>query len=312
MIAISQNEKELITQVIDDVTLTLREATDFLFLKEYGRVFCVFDQNDSGNISFGVEQMDGRKYFIKVAGVATMNGAVSKAESLTALKRVPDVYQELKHPQVIHYLHSGSYQQLFYLVFEWRAGDCLFDHWNFDYYETHPKVVPPSQKIKRLALSKKQQLANQIIEFMTFVESKGYVAVDFYDGSLLYDFEKEQLTICDIDLFQKKPFMNTMGVDYCGSKRFKSPEEYQMDTEIKATTNVFTLGAMLYHLFGDYSGETIHKMNQESRFIPLEQRETNLSKGQYDILLKAVANKPVNRYQTIADFQVAWQANTNE
>lgn len=42
------------------------------------------------------------------------------------------------------------------------------------------------------------------------IEAKGYVAVDFYDGSILYDFNSNTTKICDIDLYQKKPFINTM------------------------------------------------------------------------------------------------------
>lgn len=34
----------------------------------------------------------------------------------------------------------------------------------------------------------------------TYVESKGYVAVDFYDGSLLYNLNANETKICDIDV----------------------------------------------------------------------------------------------------------------
>lgn len=312
VITISQNEKQGITQIIDGVSFQLKEATDFTFLKAYGRVFCVFDQNDSGNISFGVEQVDGKKLFIKVAGAKSLNGILSEIETVTLLKRISEIYETLRHPSLIQYVDSGTYQELVYVVFKWQTGDCLFDHWNFDYYAAHPEMIQPRHRIKMLDSSEKQRIANQIIDFMVFVESKGYVAVDFYDASLLYDFEQKELTICDIDLFQKVPFYNQWGVDYWGSKRLKSPEEYQRGAEITAATNVFTLGALFFQLFGDYPKEQLKEMNEKSMFIPLIQEKIDLSQAQYQVLLTAVSRKPEDRYQTLIDFQKAWQTSLNK
>lgn len=33
----------------------------------------------------------------------------------------------------------------------------------------------------------------------------------FYDGSLLYDFQRHAMTICDIDMYARKPYTNTIG-----------------------------------------------------------------------------------------------------
>ena len=70
--------------------------------------------------------------------------------------------------------------------------------------------------------------------FLSRVHESGYAAVDFYDSSLIYDFERDVITICDIDLFRKKPACNEIGADYYGTKRVKAkaPEEYQYETVI--------------------------------------------------------------------------------
>lgn len=46
-------------QYIDGIPFKLKSAFDFSFLNEYDRVFKVFDDQDSGNISFGTEK-DGQ------------------------------------------------------------------------------------------------------------------------------------------------------------------------------------------------------------------------------------------------------------
>lgn len=49
---------------IDKVTFNLKERITFDWLTNLGYVFAVFDEQDSGNICFGVEQ-SGKKKFVK-------------------------------------------------------------------------------------------------------------------------------------------------------------------------------------------------------------------------------------------------------
>ena len=60
-------QTNFITLTRNNVDFQLQEEHDFDWLSQLGSVFCVFDQQDSGNISFGVEK-DGQKYFVKYAG----------------------------------------------------------------------------------------------------------------------------------------------------------------------------------------------------------------------------------------------------
>ena len=65
----------------------------------------------------------------------------------------------------------------------------------------------------------------------------------------MYDFQTDRITICDIDLFRKKPAINDMGEHYWGTKRLKAPEEYCYGAAIDEVTNVYTLGALLFDSF---------------------------------------------------------------
>ena len=96
-----------------------------------------------------------------------------------------------------------------------------------------------------------------MFSFLQNVNRKGYVAVDFYDGSIMYDFKADKVTICDIDLFKKAPVVNDMGTDWYGTKRLKAPEEYRKGSVIDEQTNIFTLGALLFEFFGNYTAGEI-------------------------------------------------------
>jgi len=92
-----------------------------------------------------------------------------------------------------------------------------------------------------------------LFSFLQSVNEKGYVAVDFYDGSIMYDFEKGVTMICDIDFFRKEPVVNYLGEHWFGTKRLKAPEEYAEGSVIDERTNVFTLGALLFEFFGHFT-----------------------------------------------------------
>jgi len=51
--ALGKTEEIMVKINLDNVEFSLKEDCDFSWLNSLGKVFCVFSQNDSGNISFG-------------------------------------------------------------------------------------------------------------------------------------------------------------------------------------------------------------------------------------------------------------------
>jgi Protein kinase domain. len=295
----------MIIQKIDDVTFNLNEYRNFSFLSKYGKAFCVFDKNDSGNISFGLE--DGKtKYFIKIAGAKTTESCRQPKDAIESLKNAMMLYDELKHTHLIELLEHYELDDLYIVVFKWVEGECLFDYWNFEKYSKNPQLQSPKSKYKKLSLEKRIKSVNTIFEFLSFVESKGYVAIDFYDGSIIYDFAYDTTTICDIDFFRKKPAVNDLGEKFWGTKRLKSPEEYVYGAVIDTVTNVYTLGALIFHFFGCYTDEDINKMYKNNCFYPCKLENWQLDKELYDIVIKAVDSDRSKRYKTMAIFYNEW------
>lgn len=118
-----------------------------------------------------------------------------------------------------------------------------------------------------------------------------YIAIDFYDGSVIYDFDMHKTTICDIDFYEKKPVTNTMGRMW-GSSRFMSPEEYQLRADIDEITNVYLMGATAFVLLG---GELD---------CSFDRWEAN--KALLEVASKAVCKYRKERFQSIDEFISAW------
>ena len=116
-------------------------------------------------------------------------------------------------------------------------------------------------------------------------------AVDFYDGSIMYDVESRKTTICDIDFFRKQPCVNDMGRMW-GSSKFQSPEEYKLGADIDEIANVYCAGAFAFALFCNY------KRTHE---------EWQLSDEAFAVATKAVRDDRNERYQSIKELKQAWE-----
>jgi serine/threonine-protein kinase len=296
----------LVTQELDGISFEMKEAHNFSFLREYGRVFTVFSRNDSGNISFGTDDGE-RKCFIKVAGTKTAESIITPEEAIGNLKKAVVLYLALSHPRLIQLVEHFEYDDVYVAVFQWVDADCLFDYWNFETYAKNPSLIPPRERFKALPYKKKLAAFGVMFEFLCFVESMNYIAVDFYDGSILYDFDRDAVTICDIDFFRKAPSTNDIGEAFWGTKRLKAPEEYILSAVIDSVTNVFTLGALLLHFFGTYSEGEVERMYKTNMFAPCRLETWELSEALYQIVCKAVSPERSKRYDSMKNFYEKWK-----
>jgi serine/threonine protein kinase len=290
---------------IDTVEFKLKEYHDFSWLNSLGNVFCVFSQNDSGNISFGIDNGQER-YFIKVAGLKTAESVCTPEEAVTTLKKAMPIYEDIKHPNLIELVKHYPLGETYVAVFKWVEGECLFDHWNFEKYSNNPNIMPPSLKFKELPIEKRLKSIDTLFLFLIATANKGYVAVDFYDGSIIYDFNTNTTTICDIDFFRKSPTINDIGENFFGTKRLKAPEEYIYDATIDEITNVYTIGALIFNFFGSYTNTDINQMYKNKAFFPCLFEKWELGKECYEIALRAVALNRDKRYNSISEFFSAW------
>jgi len=133
----------------------------------------------------------------------------------------------------------------------------------------------PKEKFIALPIQQKLETVEVLFSFLQNVNQKGYVAVDFYDGSIMYDFLTGRTNICDIDFFKKAPVINDRGTEWFGTKRLKAPEDYQRYCK--------------------------------NQFSPCSLSNWQLSEESYRVASKAVSLNKSERYLTFADFFGEWK-----
>jgi len=272
--------KDFYIQYIDGVPLKLKSTFDFSFLRRYGTVFKVFDDQDSGNICFGVT--DGKnKYFVKFAGAPTERANVSQTEAIDRMKSTEPIYRDLAHTTLTRLIDTEEIGGGFAMVFEWNNAECM------------GKQFPASRKkFMEMHNDTRLRVFDEILDFHAHVAERGYVAIDFYDGSIMYDFSANKTVLCDIELYEKAPTKNNMGRMY-GSSRFMSPEEFSLGAEIDEITNVYAMGATAFALFSN-SDRSPEKWSLDMKL--------------YYVVQRAVSDERSQRQQSIGQLIEEWRA----
>ena len=267
-------------QYVDGIPFKLKSAFDFSFLSKYGTVFKVYDDQDSGNICFGTEK-DGQRYFVKFAGAPTEQYNGDPKDAIARLKATLPIYSELQHRNLIKFVKTEEIGGGFAMVFKWVEGDCM------------GRMYPAAhRRFMQLPIEDRLTVFRDILSFFEYVASQSCVAIDFYDGSIMYDFKNGKTTICDIDFFRKQPCTNDMGRMW-GSSRFQSPEEFQLGAVIDEITNVYTVGATAFALFGGYNRT---------------RDNWQLNDKLFKVVTKAVSDDREQRQQSIRQLREEWEA----
>lgn len=97
-------------------------------------------------------------------------------------------------------------------------------------------------RFQRLPLSERIAAVRAVLECLAAVSDAGFVAVDWYEGNMLYDFAGKQLWLFDWELCRGGTgFTLEMDANY-GSSRLMAPEEFVRGSWLDQQTTVFNLG----------------------------------------------------------------------
>ena len=258
-------------------------------LRTIGTLFAEFGPptQDSGNRSYGV-RVGEERYFVKTAGDPFEPAAsLAHAERVELLRNAVRLHASCRHPALVPLLHTIESPDGPLLVFPWCEGELL----NVP-RERRADPASALQRFRRLPVATIGRCLDAIFELHVALASAGWVAADFYDGCLIYDFAADRLGVVDLDTYHQGPFHNPRD-RWFGSTRFMAPEEFRRGAVIDERTTVFTLGRTALVLLGEGG-------DRSERFVGPEACSA--------VVWKACAEDPAHRFETVAAFHQAWRA----
>lgn len=250
------------------------------WLQSAGKVFRVFDGQDSGLVSYGLE-VPGGKWFVKYADREPQISHLRNAEAFNSV---------VKSKYMPRPLGSLNLASGYALVYEWVDGEVLYSP-EFRGQSGRDNPLSPYYRFVHLPVSAIIDVLNAVYELHAEIESKGFVAVDFYDGCIIYDFSRHRVHFCDFDHYAKGPFV--LATDRLfGSSRFMAPEESVRGSVIDHRTNVYTMGAAAFAFLANASRAREHWRATDQLF---------------EVAGKAASQDRGQRHESINQFYEEWK-----
>jgi serine/threonine protein kinase len=249
------------------------------YLERIGKIFARFDTQDSGNLSYGVTVGDQR-YFFKTAGIASDTAPYLDFNGRQELLRTgARLARSVEH----------SLLPAFHGVIESPGGPVLAYEWRDGKHLGTDREDPTSafQRFRALPVGEILAALDQLFDLHAELTTAGWVAGDFYDGTLLYDFGQRRLTVMDLDSYRFGPYRNDMGRMF-GSSRFMAPEEFSLGAPIDDRTTAFVMARTGLVFLSDGT---------------LDRSTCRAPDPQYAVLQEAVTT----RFPTYAAFYDAWR-----
>ena len=250
------------------------------YLREVGEVFQAFPRQDSGTTFYGV-LVDGQRWFVKSSGDPSI---------VESLRRALHINTRVRHPALPRLHNSFLVPGGLALVYEWVPGEALYDP-RFTPEQRQSDPAHPHVRFRALPVGRIIDALDTIFDVHRLLAESGFVASDFYDGCIIYDFEGSRTFLCDFDEYRDGSFVLDMDRAY-GSRRFMAPEEFRRGATIDQVTNVFNLGRAAAVLLGDGTGSLdAWRGTKEMR----------------EVVERAASSERARRYQSVSELVEAWR-----
>ncbi len=249
-----------------------------------GEVVRAYRQQDSGCVSYVLDVAKGR-FFVKAARTDAARESLRRAEAL---------HEAIRSPTLPRLLNVFSTPEGPAHVYEWVPGEILYDYVTMDGERGRADPSLAHARFRKLPAVLILDALSVIYDLHVQIAGAGFVAVDFYDGCILYDFGKHRTWVCDLDEYRPGPF-TLDGPRLPGSRRFMAPEEFVRGSTIDQRTNVFTLGRTAAVLLSD--GD-------------LESGAWRGTDRKREVLRRATSRDRGGRYDSVAAFVRAWREAT--
>jgi catechol 2,3-dioxygenase-like lactoylglutathione lyase family enzyme len=199
--------------------------------------FAVFDQQDSGCVSYGIER-DGRRWFVTKA---------VRPDAVASLSRAAALHAAVRHPAIVRPAAVRDGTEGPTLTYPWCDGSVL------NSATRHGSDRSALDRFRELPVDEVERALGTILDAHRAVAAAGWVSVDLYDGCFLYDFEAGRMWLIDLDEYRPGAFTLDSG-RLPGSRAYLAPEEFVRGSTIDERTMVFTLGRALHHLLDSAAG----------------------------------------------------------
>ena len=248
-----------------------------------------------GCVMLAREQSTGRAVAIKTL---LPEFAVSD-KAMRRFMREIDVAAALKHKNIVEFLDRGTHNGVVYLVSEFVEG-C-----------DAQKLA--EQQGGRLCYEDGISIISQSLDALAFAHDQGYIHRDFKDQNILVAGRSPNLMAKLTDFGLAKSFTHsgmsgvTMAGEMAGTLAYMPPEQLRNFRDVKPQSDIYAVGMTAYSLLTGTLAIDLSKNGSvndtiraifEQPAIPLRQRAPQIPQAVCEIIDRALAKDPAQRWQS--------------
>jgi serine/threonine-protein kinase len=217
-----------------------------------------------------------------------------------------EVAAALEHPNIVRYIESGTQNGAVYLVTEFVEG-------------SDAARLADSQG-GRLPYKQAIDVVAQSLDALAYAHGKGYIHRDIKESNILLSGSAPAYTAKLTDFGLAKSFTQsgmsgiTMAGDMAGTFAYMPPEQIKDFRNVKPTSDIYAIGMTAYSLLaGDTaldvgpSGDMAATVRAifEGQIVPLRQRAPEVPERAAEVIERALAKDPAQRWQSAAAMRTA-------
>ena len=163
------------------------------YLTRLGAPFEVFLKQDSGNQGYSFRTAEGAKW-VKVLNL--------EQTPLADVQAVINFYNGLMSRLIPRNWRLINLEDGSLMKHDWVPGRALRSP-----DEDRNSLSSTYHRFMQLSIEIRSQVYAEIVQLFLEIEGQGIIIEDFYDGCILYDFEREQAHVCDLDHIHHGPYI---------------------------------------------------------------------------------------------------------
>jgi serine/threonine-protein kinase len=248
-----------------------------------------------GCVMLAREQRTGRAVAIKTL---LPEFAVSDKAMKRFLREI-DVAAALKHKNIVEFIDRGTHKGVVYLVTEYVDG------------ADASKLAENNGG--RLSYEDGISIISQALDALSFAHARGYIHRDFKDQNILVAGSSPNLIAKLTDFGLAKSFSNsgmsgvTMAGEMAGTLAYMPPEQLRNFRDVKPQSDIYAVGMTAYSLLTGALALDLTKSSGvndtiraifEQPAVPLRQRAPHVPQPVCEIIDRALAKDPAQRWQS--------------
>lgn len=227
-------------------------------------------------------------------------------QSLKRFIREIEVAAALDHPNIVRFIESGTHNGAVYMVTEYVEG-------------SDAARLADSQG-GRLPYQQAIDIVSQALDALAYAHTRGYIHRDIKESNILIASDTQKLTAKLTDFGLAKSFTQsgmsgiTMAGDMAGTFAYMPPEQIRDFRNVLPTSDIYAIGMTAYSLLaGDIAlnlgpshdmAATVRAIF-EGQIIPLRERAPEVPTRVAEVIERALAKEPENRWQSAAAMRTA-------